>query len=76
MMRRWISTAFKTWLSRHSTSNSTRLRSLFTRFSAPVYPGENLRFEFPESDTGLRFKAIAEERDVVVLDRCHATLHP
>ena len=57
-------------------SDPTRLRTLFTRFSAPVYPGEHLRFEFQESDTSLRFKAIAEERDVVVLDRCQATLHP
>jgi acyl dehydratase len=55
-------------------SDPTRLSGLFTRFSAPVYPGNTLRFEFHESDTGIRFKSIAQEREAVVLDRCHATL--
>ncbi len=55
-------------------NDPTRLQSLFTRFSAPVYPGETIRFEFHEIDECIRFKAIVKERAVVVLDRCSATL--
>lgn len=51
-----------------------RLRSLFVRFSKPVFPGETIRLEFFEEGADLRFRAIAEERGMVVLDRCTATL--
>lgn len=52
-----------------------RLKSMFVRFSRPVMPGETLRFEFFEEAVGkLRFRARVAERDVVVLDRCHATV--
>ena len=57
-------------------SDPTRLRTLFTRFSAPVYPGDTLRFEFHEADNGVRFKALVDDRKAVVLDRCLATLRP
>ena len=66
--------ACRALLDHYCDNDPTRLSSLFTRFSAPVYPGDILRFEFHESDTGIRFKAIAQEREAVVLDRCHATL--
>ena len=47
---------------------------MFVRFSKPVMPGETIRFEFFEEPERLRFRAIAVERDTVVLDRCTATL--
>ena len=51
-----------------------RLKGMFVRFSRPVMPGETLRFEFFEDAGTLRFRARVIERDVIVLDRCHATL--
>jgi acyl dehydratase len=50
-----------------------RLRAMFARFSAPVYPGETIRVEFFEGEE-IRFRAVAKERGVVVLDRCTATI--
>ncbi len=55
-------------------NDPARLTSMFARFSSPVYPGETIRFEFHDIDGGIRFKAVVKERNVVVLDRCSATL--
>jgi acyl dehydratase len=52
----------------------TRLRSVSLRFSKPVFPGETLRIELFETGTGLRFRALAVERHVVVLDRGSAVV--
>lgn len=52
----------------------TRVESMFVRFSKPVFPGETIRFEFFEESDALRFRAVAVERNVVVLDRCSAKL--
>jgi acyl dehydratase len=49
-----------------------RLKSMFVRFSRPVFPGETIRIETFEEGDELRFRAVAVERDVVVLDRCSA----
>jgi acyl dehydratase len=38
------------------------------RFAAPAYPGDTIRVEFFE-DNGIRFRAFALERGVMVLDR-------
>lgn len=51
-----------------------RLRSMFVRFSSPAYPGETIRFEFFENGDELRFRAVAVERSVTVLDRCSAVI--
>lgn len=52
-----------------------RFQSMFVRFSKPVMPGETIRFEFFEEGAGqLRFRAVAVERDAVVLDRCSASV--
>lgn len=51
-----------------------RLKAMFVRFSRPVMPGETLRFEFFEEADRLRFRARVVERDVIVLDRCHAVV--
>ncbi len=45
-----------------------RLVGLFTRFSAPVYPGETLRFELYREGSQVAFRARVKERDKVVLD--------
>lgn len=54
--------------------DQTRLGSMFVRFSRPVLPGDTLRFEFFEDGDLLRFRARVAERDVTVLDRCHARI--
>lgn len=51
-----------------------RLRSMFVRFSRPVFPGETIVTEFMRSGDVVRFRCRVAERDVVVLDRGHATL--
>ncbi|RYE61135.1 MAG: 3-alpha,7-alpha,12-alpha-trihydroxy-5-beta-cholest-24-enoyl-CoA hydratase [Oxalobacteraceae bacterium] len=51
-----------------------RLKSLSVRFSQPFFPGETLRFEFFEDGNDIRFRAIAKERGVVVLDRGRAEI--
>lgn len=54
-------------------NDTARLTSMFVRFSKPVMPGETIRVEcFEEGDGLIRFRAIAKERDAVVLDRCSA----
>lgn len=50
-----------------------RLRSLFARFSSPVFPGETLRFEIYGSPADLRFRAVAQGRGVTVLDAGRAS---
>lgn len=45
-----------------------RLRSLFARFSAPVYPGETLQFEMYRESDAVLFRARVKERDKTVLD--------
>ena len=45
-----------------------RLKSLFARFSAPVFPGEAIRFEMYREGTSIAFRARVKERDRVVLD--------
>jgi acyl dehydratase len=61
-------------IQRYCDFDPTRLKSMFVRFSRPVMPGETLRFEFFEESDRLRFRARVVERDVVVLDRCHAVV--
>lgn len=60
-------------LAHYCDNDVARFKSMFVRFSKPVMPGETIRFEFYEQGGGaLRFRAVAAERDVVVLDRCSA----
>ena len=46
----------------------SRLKSLFARFSAPVFPGETIRVEMYRQGGEIAFRARARERDRVVLD--------
>ena len=53
-------------------SDPTRLRSLYARFSAPVFPGETLRLELFRQGNDVRFRVRVPGRDKVVLDHGHA----
>jgi hypothetical protein len=46
-----------------------RLVSMAVRFAGPAYPGDTIRIAFFETPDGLRFRALALERDALVLDR-------
>ena len=46
----------------------SRLKSLFTRFSSPVFPGETIRVEMYRQGREIAFRARSKERDRVVLD--------
>ncbi|MET0545364.1 MAG: MaoC/PaaZ C-terminal domain-containing protein [Caulobacterales bacterium] len=62
-------------LSNYCGNDTAKFKGMFVRFSKPVMPGETIRFEFhEESGTRLRFRAIALERNEVVLDRCTADI--
>ena len=65
--------ACRALLREYCDNDPARLTAMFVRFSRPVLPGETIRFEFfEEGDGAIRFRAIAKERDLVVLDRCSA----
>lgn len=52
------------------------LRRLFARFTAPIYPGETLRFEmYGTGSAEVAFRAIAVERGATVLDAGRAEIH-
>jgi acyl dehydratase len=54
-----------------------RLRGMAVRFSRPVVPGETLRFRFCAVGPNVAtFSAHSLERDVTVLERCHASWDP
>lgn len=61
-------------LAEYCRNDPNRMGGMFVRFSRPVFPGETLRIEFFETDEEIRFRAIAAERDTVVLDRCSVAL--
>jgi len=46
-----------------------RLKAASVRFSKPVFPGETLRVEVFGTGGTYRFRAVATERNIVVLDR-------
>lgn len=49
--------------------DATRLRRFAVRFTAPVYPGETVRFQiWRNGDKSLQLRARVEERDVTVLN--------
>lgn len=69
-----LGVATRAVLSTYAGNDPTRLKSLFIRFSKPVFPGETIRTEFFPSGNEVRFRSRALERDTVVLDRCTAVL--
>ena len=54
--------------------DESKLKSLACRFSAPVIPGELLRFEMYDEGAEVAFRARAVERDKVVLDYGRAAI--
>lgn len=54
--------------------DANRLRGLDVRFSAPVYPGETVRFEIWRDGSEVRFRASVPARNVVVLNNGAARL--
>jgi acyl dehydratase len=46
-----------------------RVKSMFVRFRNVCFPGETMRYEFYRTDGGARFRTVAKEREVVILDR-------
>lgn len=55
-------------------SRPERLAMLYTRFTAPVYPGETLRTELWIDGSEVRFRTHALERDVIVLNNGRAKI--
>ncbi|PMS36740.1 acyl dehydratase [Trinickia symbiotica] len=52
-----------------AANDAARLKRLALRLTSPVYPGEDVRFQFwRESDTRLHLRARVDARDVVVLN--------
>jgi acyl dehydratase len=45
-----------------------RLKKMRLRFSAPIYPGETVRVDYWQDGNTISFRALAAERDVVVLN--------
>jgi acyl dehydratase len=63
-------------LQNYCDNRPERLKSMFVRFSQPVFPGETIRVDFMREGGALRFRAFAVERGVMVLDRCSAEIDP
>lgn len=56
-------------------NDPARLGTMFVRFTKPVFPGETIRIDsFEEANGVVRFRAVAVERDAIVLDRCSALI--
>lgn len=53
-----------------------RLKSFSTRFSAPMFPGETLSVEIWDADGAVHFRALAKERQKVVLGNGYAHIGP
>ena len=60
----------KTWCD----YDPARLKSLNTRFSAPVFPGETIRTEMWKRGSRIHFRARVVERDTVVLNNGFADI--
>jgi acyl dehydratase len=54
--------------------DSRRVRAVSLRFSKPLFPGETVAVEIFKLRSGIRFRARAVERNVVVLDRGAAVI--
>ena len=56
-------------LKRFAPRRPEAIASMATRFAAPAFPGDTIRIEMFETPVGLRFRGLALERSVLVLDR-------
>lgn len=57
-------------------ANPERLKSFAVRFAAPFFPGETLRVEAWTQGDAVQFRALAHERNVVVLSQGLAEITP
>jgi len=58
-------------------NDASKLTSLNTRFSSPVFPGETLVVDmWKDGSKGVRFRAKVAERDIVVLSHGYAGIKP
>jgi hypothetical protein len=64
-----LGVATRAILSTFASGAPERLKSLFVRFSRPVFPGQTIRTEFFATGREVRFRSRAVERDVIVLER-------
>jgi acyl dehydratase len=65
--------ATRALLERFAPAQPDRLRSMFVRFSKPVFPGETIVTEFFGNGSQVQFRCRSKERDAIVLDRGRAT---
>jgi acyl dehydratase len=56
-------------LKRFASRRPGAIASMAARFSAPAFPGDTIRIEMFKAADRLRFRALALERSVLVLDR-------
>ncbi len=56
-------------LRRFAPRRPEAIAAMTTRFAAPAFPGDTIRIEIFETPAGLRFRGLALERSVLVLDR-------
>jgi acyl dehydratase len=56
-------------LKRFAPRRPDKIASMAARFAAPAFPGDTIRVEMFETADGLRFRAWALERSVLILDR-------
>ena len=61
--------ACRALLERYAPGTPERLQAMAARFAQPAYPGDTIRVELFDTIEGIRFRARALERGVVVLDR-------
>jgi acyl dehydratase len=66
--------ATRALLSTYLPGNPDGLKSMFVRFSKPVFPGETIITEFYRTGNEIRFRCRVKERETIVLDRGRATL--
>jgi acyl dehydratase len=58
----------------HCGGDATRLTAMKLRFTAPVYPGDEVMTEIWDTDDAFRFRATVPARSVVVVDCGSATV--
>jgi acyl dehydratase len=66
--------AARALLKRACDDDPARLASLSVRFSSPFFPGETLRVEMWKSEGQVQLRALAEDRNVIVLSHGMADL--
>ncbi|OCW58543.1 3-alpha,7-alpha,12-alpha-trihydroxy-5-beta-cholest-24-enoyl-CoA hydratase [Hoeflea olei] len=69
-----LGVALRSALGKARAYETDRVRGFDVRFVAPVYPGETIRTEIWDEGETLRFRAYADERDTLVLDKGQVVL--